>query len=48
MSIIIMDNCSIHRIQKIREVVNAAGVYLPPYCPDYNPIELTLSTFKRS
>ena len=40
MSILIMDNCSIHRIQEIREVVNAAGVlmfYLPLYSPDYNP-----------
>ena len=49
MSIIIMDNCSVHRIQEIREVVNAAGVlifYLPPYSPDYNPIELTFSYIK--
>ena len=45
-SIVIMDNCSIHRVQDVVELFNSVGVlvlYLPPYSPDLNPIELTFS-----
>jgi transposase len=41
-SVLVMDNASIHRSPKIKEMCSAAGVkliYLPPYSPDLNPIE---------
>jgi len=46
---IVMDNCSTHCNEVIREVIQRAGhgvQYLPPYSPDYNPIELTFSVLK--
>ena len=49
MSIIVLDNCSIHRTQEVRDAVSAAGIllfYLPPYSPDYNPIKLAFSYVK--
>lgn len=48
-SVIVLDNASIHRGLEIRELCDAWGVkleYLPPYSPDYNPIELTFNTLK--
>lgn len=41
-SVLVMDNASIHRGAELREMCSAAGVelvYLPPYSPDFNPIE---------
>ena len=41
-SVVIMDNCSIHHVQAVSEMLSFAGivlVYLPPYSPDLNPIE---------
>ena len=38
----ILDNASIHRSSKVRELIEQAGcylIYLPPYSPDLNPIE---------
>ena len=40
--VIIMDNASFHKSKKIRELIESAGcrlIYLPPYSPDFNPIE---------
>ena len=40
--IVIMDNLSSHKGPKVREMIEAAGAglrYLPPYSPDFNPIE---------
>jgi transposase len=37
-----MDNCSIHKEEEIRPMIEAAKeklVYLPPYSPDFSPIE---------
>ncbi len=48
--VIIMDNASIHRSKKVREVIENAGhilLYLPPYSPDYNPIENVFGTIKK-
>ena len=45
-SIVIMDNCSIHHVQEVEDMFKAAGIaviFLPPYSPDYNPIEETFS-----
>ena len=48
-SIIIMDNCSIHHVDQVQQVFTDAQVlthYLPPYSPDYNPIEMAFSKVK--
>jgi transposase len=48
--IVVLDNLSSHKVTGIREAIEAVGaslVYLPPYSPDLNPIELTFSKFKR-
>jgi len=48
-SVIVMDNCSIHHIDEVDEVLKDAKVIthaLPPYSPDYNPIELAFSKVK--
>lgn len=44
-----MDNLSAHKVAGIREAITAVGatlVYLPPYSPDLNPIELAFSKLK--
>jgi len=41
-SIFIMDNATFHRKTKLRELAHAAEctiIFLPPYSPDFNPIE---------
>ena len=48
-SIIVMDNCSVHHIQQVEQVIKDAGIllyYLPPYSPDLNPIEKAFSSVK--
>jgi transposase len=45
----IRDKLSAHQVAGVREQVQAAGaelIYLPPYSPDLNPIELAWSKFK--
>lgn len=47
--IVVMDNASIHNSEVIRELCLNAGVqleYLPPYSPDYNPIEQSFNALK--
>ena len=47
--IVIMDNASIHKSQKVRDLIEAAGcrlIYLPPYSPDLNPIETFWANMK--
>ncbi|KAK4071307.1 hypothetical protein Purlil1_13461 [Purpureocillium lilacinum] len=41
-SVLIMDNASFHHTERIEQMCHDAGVvliYLPPYSPDFNPIE---------
>jgi len=48
-SVIVMDNASVHINPRIEEVIKAHGCevrYLPPYSPDFNPIELSFSVLK--
>lgn len=48
-AIVIMDNCSIHKSAKIEALINSAGatlIYLPPYSPDFSPIENAWSKLK--
>ena len=45
----IMDNMRSHHIKKVAEVLEDAGMkllYLPPYSPDFNPIEKIWSKIK--
>jgi transposase len=47
--IVVMDNLSSHKVAGIAaaiEVVGAQLRYLPPYSPDYNPIEQVFVNFK--
>jgi len=47
--IVVMDNLSSHKVAGIREAIEAVGarvVYLPPYSPDFNPIEQAFAKLK--
>jgi len=47
--LVIMDNLSSHKGPRVREMIEAAGVelrYLPPYSPDFNPIENAFAKLK--
>jgi len=47
--IVIMDNLSAHKVKGVRPAIEAAGatlVYLPPYSPDFNPIEMVFAKLK--
>ena len=47
--VVIMDNLSSHKSQRVRDLIEAAGaslLYLPPYSPDFNPIENAFSKLK--
>lgn len=48
--VVVMDNLSAHKIAGVRELVEARGarlLYLPPYSPDFNPIEKAWSKIKQ-
>lgn len=48
-SVLVMDNASIHKGEEVERLVAQAGchlLYLPPYSPDYNPIEPVWSWLK--
>ena len=50
-SVVIMDNCSVHHVSGVANVIEEMGAlvhYLPPYSPDYNPIEMLFSKVKLS
>jgi transposase len=47
---VVMDNFSSHKVAGIKEAIVAVGaklVYLPPYSPDFNPIENCWSKVKQ-
>ena len=47
--VVVMDNLSAHKLASIREIIEAAGaslLYLPPYSPDFNPIENAFAKLK--
>jgi transposase len=48
--LVIMDNLATHKVAGVREAIEAAGarlLYLPPYSPDFNPIENLWSKIKQ-
>ena len=48
--VVVMDNLSSHKVNGVRERIEAAGaqlLYLPPYSPDLNPIEKAWSKLKQ-
>ena len=47
--IVVMDNLPVHKNEKVRHLIEAAEaqlLYLPPYSPDLNPIELAFAKLK--
>ena len=48
--VVVMDNLSAHKVQGVRQLIEASGaklLYLPPYSPDFNPIEQAWSKLKQ-
>ena len=48
--VVVMDNLPSHKNPRVRELIEAAEatlLYLPPYSPDLNPIEMIWSKVKR-
>lgn len=47
--VVVMDNLASHKVKGVVEAIEAVGasvLYLPPYSPDFNPIELCWSKVK--
>ena len=47
--VVVLDNLNSHKVAGVEreiEKVGASVLYLPPYSPDFNPIELVFSKFK--
>ena len=47
--IVIMDNLSSHKRASVREIIEESGAelrFLPPYSPDFNPIEMAFAKLK--
>ena len=48
--LVILDNLGAHKVAGVRELVEGRGaclLYLPPYSPDFNPIEQAWSKIKQ-
>ena len=47
--IVVMDNLQVHKMKRVRELVEGSGaevLFLPPYSPDFSPIEEAFSKVK--
>jgi transposase len=47
--VVIMDNLKVHKMAAVRQAIEASGatlLFIPPYSPDLNPIELAFSKLK--
>jgi len=45
----VLDNLAVHKQPEVRVAIEEAGAYLrflPPYSPDFNPIELAFAKLK--
>ena len=48
--VLILDNAMLHKTSQTRELIEETGaslLFLPPYSPDYNPIEHDFANIKR-
>lgn len=48
-AVVVLDNLAAHKVAGLAEIAAAHGarlLYLPPYSPDFNPIELAFSKLK--
>lgn len=47
--IVVMDNLQVHKSKRVRDLIEGAGaeiLFLPPYSPDFSPIEEAFSKVK--
>ena len=47
--IVVMDNLQVHKMRRVRELIEGSGaevLFLPPYSPDFSPIEEAFSKVK--
>ena len=47
--VVVMDNLGSHKVAGVEEAIESVGasvLYLPPYSPDFNPIEMVFSKLK--
>jgi transposase len=47
--VVVMDNAAFHKSEKTKQLIENAGctlLFLPPYSPDMNPIEIFWDNFK--
>ena len=47
--VVVLDNLSAHKVRGVREAIDKSGatlLYLPPYSPDFNPIEQVFAKLK--
>jgi transposase len=47
--VVVMDNLTAHKGERVKELIEHRGcelMYLPPYSPDFNPIEEAFSKIK--
>ena len=48
-TVVILDNFATHKIKPAKQAIEAAGcwfLFLPPYSPDLNPIEMAFAKLK--
>ena len=48
-SVVVMDNASIHHVHQVATLIQVTGAilrFLPPYSPDYNPLEESFAKLK--
>jgi len=47
--VVVLDNLAVHKQPEVRAAIAAAGAqirFLPPYSPDFNPIEMAFAKLK--
>ena len=47
--VVVLDNLAAHKVKGVREAIDKSGarlLYLPPYSPDFNPIEQAFTKLK--
>lgn len=49
--VVVMDNLTSHKGERVRRIIESSGaklLFLPPYSPDLNPIEMIFSKIKQT